>query len=529
MLWLRENPNKVAFIAALLVGIAGVCVLLGWHFRVPVLKGESFGTFVAPATGLLFLVCAASVIVQITRWQSLQRAGMGLGILVSLWGAAVLFEHIFKVNLGIDGLIMSHRLDDWTVTVEPGRFSITTAASFVFAGLSLATLRLSSRWPASDVFASMVALVAYLGAVGYFFRTSLLFGRVTALPTIVVFMLLSIALWCSAKERLLLNLVTSEFAGGIVARRFTTFVLILLPVLGFLEIRGRESGVFDRGVGIALLVVVTASIIIALALHTASVLNDVDRRRLQAEAVLIQTEKLAAAGRMAATIAHEINNPLSAITNLLYLSRRPNVDAASRESFLEKAEDELNRVALIAKQTLGFYRETSSATAVDPKKIVTEVLDLYRSRLTNRGIRIIQESNSHDSVVVSVGEFRQVIANLVGNSIDACPQKDGVIRIRVLTQRGFVVIEVNDNGSGIRKEDQPRVFEAFFTTKKDFGTGLGLWVSKELVEKNGGQLSLLSNGPGSGSTFTVSFPAHRPVAAAVSESFRQRDLKRNPA
>jgi signal transduction histidine kinase len=365
--------------------------------------------------------------------------------------------------------------------------------------------------------------------VGYIFNTSVLFGRVTAVPTIVMFMLLSISLWCGSKEKLLLNLVTSEFAGGIVARRFTILVLTLLPVLGFLEIRGRQAGIFDRGLGIALLVVVTASIIIAIALHTASVLNDVDRRRLQAEAVLIQTEKLAAAGRMAATIAHEINNPLSAITNLLYLSRLPNVDAASRESFLEKAEDELNRVALIAKQTLGFYRESVSATAVDPKKIVTEVLDLYRSRLTNRGIRIVQESNSHDSVVVSAGELRQVIANLVGNSIDACPQKDGVIRIRVLTQRGRVLIEVNDNGSGIRKEDQGRVFEAFFTTKKDFGTGLGLWVSKELVEKNGGQLSLVSNGRGSGATFTLSFPAHRPLAVGASESFKQPDLKRDPA
>jgi signal transduction histidine kinase len=515
MSWVRENTHKVAFLAALLVGIAGVCVLLGWHFRIPALKGESFGTFVAPATGLLFLVCAASVIFQISRWRGLHRTGVVLGIFVFASGAAVLVEHIFNVNLGIDGLIMSHRLDDWTVPSQPGRFSITTAASFVFAGLSLATLRLSSRWPASDVFASMVALVSYLGLVGYFFNTSVLFGRVTAVPTIVLFMVLSLALWCSSKEHLLLNLVTSEFAGGIVARRFTILVLTLLPILGLLEIRGREAEVFDRGLGIALLVVVTASIIIAIALHTASVLNDVDRRRLQAEAVLIQTEKLAAAGRMAATIAHEINNPLSAITNLLYLSRLPNVDAASRESFLEKAEDELNRVALIAKQTLGFYRETSSATAVDPKKIVTEVLDLYRSRLTNRGIRIVQESNSHDSVVVSVGEFRQVIANLVGNSIDACPQKDGVIRIRVLTHRGHVLIEVNDNGSGIRKEDQSRVFEAFFTTKKDFGTGLGLWVSKELVEKNGGQLSLLSNGTGSGATFTVSFPAHRPVAVAA--------------
>ena len=529
MSWVRENPYRVAFLAALLVGIAGSCVLLGWQFRIPALKGESFGTFVAPGTGFLFLVCAVSVILQVVRRKGLQRTGMALGIFVLASGAAVLIEHIFKVNLGIDGLIMSHRLDDWTVTVQPGRFSITTAASFIFAGLSLATLRLSSRWPASDVFASMVALVSYLGLVGYFFHTSVLFGRVTAVPTIVVFMMLSIALWCGSKEHMLLNLVTSEFAGGIVARRFTVLVLTLLPILGLLEIRGRQAEVFDRGLGIALLVVVTASIIIAIALHTASVLNDVDRRRLQAEAVLIQTEKLAAAGRMAATIAHEINNPLSAITNLLYLSRLPNIDAASRESFLEKAEDELNRVALIAKQTLGFYRETSSATAVDPKKIVTEVLDLYRSRLTNRGIRVVQESNSHDSVVVSVGEFRQVIANLVGNSIDACPQKDGVIRIRVLNQRGSVLIEVNDNGSGIKKEDQSRVFEAFFTTKKDFGTGLGLWVSKELVEKNGGHLSLISNGSGGGATFTVSFPAHRPVAARASESFKQPGLKTDPA
>jgi two-component system C4-dicarboxylate transport sensor histidine kinase DctB len=120
--------------------------------------------------------------------------------------------------------------------------------------------------------------------------------------------------------------------------------------------------------------------------------------------------------------------------------------------------------------------------------------------------------------------LRQVIANLVANSIDACPQKDGVIRIRVLTQRGRVLIEVNDNGSGVKREDQSRVFEAFYTTKKDFGTGLGLWVSKELVEKNNGELSLLSNGSGGGATFIMSFPAHRPVAAGASESAKRADL-----
>ncbi len=517
MSWLRSNPNKVAFLAALLVGLAGICVLLGWQFRIPALKGEFFGTFVAPATGALFLLSAISVLLQIGagKWRS--RSGVFLGAFVSAYGCAVLAEYLTGVDLRIDGLLMAHRMADWTVATSPGRFSVTTALSFAFAGFALVTLCISSKWPASDVFASMVALVAYLGIVGYVLHVDILFGRVTALPTIVVFMLLSIAIWCTSRDRLLFRLMTSEFAGGIVARRITVFVLVLLPILGLLEIHGRRAEVFGRELGIAIFVVVTASIIIALALHTASVLNDVDRRRLQAEAVLIQTEKLAAAGRMAATIAHEINNPLSAITNLLYLSRRPNVDAASRESFLEKAEDELNRVALIAKQTLGFYKETTSATAVDPKKIVTEVLDLYRSRLTNRGIRVVQESNSRDSVVVSVGELRQVIANLIANSIDACPQKDGLIRIRVLTIDERVQISVADNGAGIRKEDQDKVFEAFFTTKKDFGTGLGLWVSRELVEKNGGKIALVSNGQGAGATFVVAFPAHRVVAARASD------------
>ncbi|HEV7675021.1 MAG TPA: ATP-binding protein [Candidatus Angelobacter sp.] len=233
-----------------------------------------------------------------------------------------------------------------------------------------------------------------------------------------------------------------------------------------------------------------------------------------AEDSLRKSEKLAAAGRLAATIAHEINNPLEAVTNLLYLLRLNDTWNDEARGYVSQAEHELARIAHVARQTLGFYRDTTSPRRMDLSKIVEESLFLYLPRIQARSIQLFREYDESVHVTGLMGEIRQVISNLVANAIDALPD-EGTLRIRVHQSKelnnsnrpgGRIVIA--DNGSGISPEHRKKLFEPFYTTKQDVGTGLGLWVSQEIVQKHGGSITLRSCVvPGhSGTVFSIFLP-----------------------
>ena len=234
---------------------------------------------------------------------------------------------------------------------------------------------------------------------------------------------------------------------------------------------------------------------------------DVTERKLSEE-LLRRTEQLAAAGRLAATIAHEINNPLESLTNLVFLARNHPVDA---NKYLETADQELRRVALIAKQTLSFYKTSSHAEPVSLPELLNGVLDVYGRKLSMRGVRVVKRYETDEPVVLQTAEARQVFSNLIANAVDAMPQ-GGLLVLHVKPSmsdkiRGVTVV-VADSGSGISPEQRASVFQPFFTTKEN-GTGLGLWVAKGIVEKNGGSLRMRSStAPArSGTAFAITFPA----------------------
>ena len=219
----------------------------------------------------------------------------------------------------------------------------------------------------------------------------------------------------------------------------------------------------------------------------------------KAQEALLKAEKLAVTGRLATSIAHEINNPLEAVTNLLYLIR---LDPSQEKQtvYLRQAEQELARVSEIVKQTLRFYKSTDRRTETNVAVVVQSVLTLYHSRLQSSGISVETEIlRPEASVMSSAGELRQILANLIGNAIDAM-RSGGKLRIRISPERACrpdglpgVRLTVADTGSGITEELLPTIFEPFVTTKGELGTGLGLWVTDEIVRRNGWRINVRSS------------------------------------
>ena len=222
--------------------------------------------------------------------------------------------------------------------------------------------------------------------------------------------------------------------------------------------------------------------------------HDVTERKHQ-DVLLLQSEKLAAVGRLASSIAHEINNPLESVVNLLFLLEQ-NLPPGDARTYALTAQAELARVSQITTQTLRFFRQSTAPTLTRPSELIDSVLALYQGRLLNSGVRVQQSSRGEVQGFVYESEIRQVLNNLFGNALDAMRDGGGTLRVRARCASdpgsglpGFR-ISVADSGSGMDFATRARVFEPFFTTKGIQGTGLGLWVSSQIVEKHGGRLSV---------------------------------------
>lgn len=231
----------------------------------------------------------------------------------------------------------------------------------------------------------------------------------------------------------------------------------------------------------------------------------------QAQEALLQSEKLAAAGRLAASISHEINNPLESVTNLLFLVSTDKSLSETTRRFVQQAEQELARVGHIATQTLRFYRQSTKPTSADISSLLDSVITLFRGRLANTEVEVVREYLTHDSLLCFEGELRQVFTNLIANALDAISNKPGRLILRTRSGRNFktntrgVFVTIADTGSGIPAEILARIFEPFYSTKGTRGTGLGLWVSKEIVDKHTGIMRVRSK-HGKGTVFALFLP-----------------------
>ena len=253
------------------------------------------------------------------------------------------------------------------------------------------------------------------------------------------------------------------------------------------------------------------------------VMDASDRKR--SEEALRKTEKLAATGRLAASIAHEINNPLEAITNLLYLLSNHSDLPEPALSYAVMAEHEVRRISEITQQTLRFYRQSTLPARANLGELLDSVLSLHHGRLRNLGITVERKYDASIDIFCFAGELRQVFANLVGNAIDAM-NAGGRLVVRARRSRDWrdpqrtgVRFQVADTGSGMKEGVREHIFEPFFTTKEVTGTGLGLWVTSEIIAKHRGFIRVRSRsealkGP-SGTIFELFFPDEADLISAV--------------
>jgi len=467
-------------IAGALVGIAG------WQFRIPALRGQFFDTVVAPNTPVLFLLSGMAVVLNARDAARHTKAVKAVGVFVALFASAVFSQYVSDLDLKIDRIFMSHRLSDWPLASPAGRMSITTSVGLMLVGGSLITLRMKSI--ASEVLSGLAAAVAYFGLLGYAYGVDQFYGRITAVPTIVLLFVLSTGLLCGTARRGLIGIVTDKFSGGMLLRRFLPFFLVGFPLLGWLQLQAQVQGMATVNVATAMFLSLCVALFCTVLILTAFRLSGEEQKRRVMERALIQTEKLAAAGRMAVTISHEINNPLEALTNLIHLSRTSPGPESQR--YLEMADEELRRVSQIARQNLAFYRDNEAPEKVRLSGAIQEVVRLFRKNYETRGLAVTTPPDSELTAKACRGELRQMLCNLLTNAIDATAGRGGKIDISIGCDDHSAWIEFADNGPGVPAAIRPHIFDPFFTTKKDVGTGLGLYVTRQLAEKNGGTIAL---------------------------------------
>jgi PAS domain S-box-containing protein len=245
------------------------------------------------------------------------------------------------------------------------------------------------------------------------------------------------------------------------------------------------------------------------------IVRDITERKLTEE-TLQKADKLALASRMTASIAHEINNPLEAITNILYLMEQEPIGDQARQ-YLILAQHELTRVSHITAQTLAFFRGTPVSSSTDVSTILDAALTLHRGRLATSSIQLERDYHAVPEIICNQGELRQVFANFINNAVDAMPS-GGRLRIKIrpatspTTHNHGVRVSIVDNGEGMTPETSRRLFEAFYTTRGATGSGLGLWVCNEIITRHGGRIAIQTSQDPSrhGTVFSIFLPSTPP-------------------
>jgi signal transduction histidine kinase len=501
--------------------------LVGWIFYLPLLASifPHFATM-KPNTAVCLGLLAIAVLLKQRRSpspHSRQHTGLNLRSIAGSFCAALalviafaqILEFVTSREFGIDRFIL-----------RTGAERFTTVAGRVSLGISVFIVLLASTLVFLDwkpnlgtVFLLTSGGLSFSAVIGFLFNASPLLGKPLfgslPLPTVISLLLLQAAVLLLRPEREpYLSLAHARRSGR--TQWLLLGVTVLPAVVALPLLFGMKTGLMDPPFALALLVVVLISIQTLILWQDSKALRQVEGRRKRAEQALLQSEKLAVVGRLAASISHEINNPLEAISNILYLVRNAESLETAREYAL-MAEQELGRVAQITTQTLSFYRESRQSALYLPGAIVDSALMLLGGKINSSRVQVkVDFREGVHAVRCRDGELRQVFVNLLSNAVEATPP-GGQLVVRIRSSFSWrptgpirgARVSVSDSGRGIPPEFRKRIFEPFFTTKAhETGNGLGLWVVQDLIEKQGGTMRMRSSLlPGwQGTTFSIFLP-----------------------
>ncbi|HEX6881047.1 MAG TPA: HAMP domain-containing sensor histidine kinase [Terriglobales bacterium] len=508
-------PPAMAGAASLLAIVS----LIGWQFRLVALR-EPFGGFMAPNSALCIL--ALSVAIVLLRWRDhriVRATGVFLAVFTTALCSVNLYEHLSDTSTGLTQIFFHHRLSDWDLPTVPGRFAPNAAIALILLSVSIILGYFRKRRELAQNMTGMALLLSLLAIIGHAYDISVFYNlriqNYMAVSTALAFLCLGAGTLMAIIPDGWVAMVLRSDAAGVLSRRVLFITYMTIPLLGYIAVSYERNNWVSSKVGISLVVLASLLILTSTVVRSAREIRTLERERVLTEDRLREAEKLAATGRLAATLAHEVNNPLEAVMNLLYLLGNETGLNENSKEFLKLAEEELLRVTHITRQTLAFYREPSSPIPVQLGDQVQQVLRVFQPKLREKRVTVQFASNATAEYVIHAGEFKQIVTNLLANAIDAV-SRDGIISIRVRPTRDWSTggetgfrITIADNGTGISRTDRKKLFQPFFTTKGQRGTGLGLWVTQGLVTKHGGRLRMHSctRSLHRGTTFSIFFPA----------------------
>ncbi len=493
--------RQLTRVAAVMVVILGVVVLAAWMTH-PIAAAVLPGLTSMKANASVAMVAAG---MGLALWHRAPRTRspltFALAVPVLLIAILTLYEYAFGADLHFDQILFR----DPARVGYPGRMAHITALNFLMIGLALTSLA-RQKIIAAQLLALLPIFSSLLAFVGYLYGQPLLYGTANqtamALHTVVAFLLLGTGILFADPSHGVGYVICSEGNAGWMARSLLPFAVVVPILLGWIFIHPR----FNYGLpnlGIALTVVVNIFFFVILIWFQSRQLYSADLYQKKTQAALLESERLASAGRLSATIAHEINNPLMAITTATYLLESLPLDPATHTLVLQ-IKDETERVAHIIEQTLGAFKETHAPEPVDLHHAIDDALHLLEKKAAT-GLRFEKNFGEPRQITTFPGELRQILTNLISNAMDAAGS-GGQVRITTHPERWGARISISDSGPGVPREMLTTIFEPFISTKGDKGNGLGLWVTKNLVKKMGGQIEVVRDPSMAGATFTFYLP-----------------------
>lgn len=518
--------DRVVRVLAAVLLVVGATVLAGWALDSEALRafGSNINVKANAAVGLL--LAGISLMLVRSRRTAARAIGVAAAATLAALGAATVSEHLSGWDLGIDQILFTEP-PGRAATMSPGRMGPPAATCFTLAGVALVLLHLRRSIRVAQVLSTVVVVWALLAILGYAYGAEELYGiaQYTGIALVMAIALLSlgVGLLAARGDEGFVSSISSDLTSGASARELLLAAIVAPALLGWVRILGQRLGFYDTGFGAAVFALALMVILCAVVWRNAARLAESERRLVAAEtetarlyheaqeAVRVRDTFLSVAG-------HELRTPLNALKLQLYNARRRALaaDSTDSEKSLSRLQAQIDRLIALTNDLLDVTRMQSGRLTLqvadsDLTEIAREVVERLSEGAQRAGSSLTLDANGPVRGEWDAFRIDQVLTNLLANALKFGGGRP--VEVSVTHRDGTALLSVRDHGIGIAPADQARVFERFERAVADRsygGMGLGLWISRQIVEAHGGTLSVES-APGSGSRFQAALPMRRPT------------------